>query len=91
MRQPSIEIQQLREESMKMLSAIRDRDLLEDIVRMLREQYLDECVEFDADGKPISRRNFLGLMEKANDRIENGEYLTDEQVSEWIADRPIDG
>lgn len=76
---------------MKMLSAICDRDLLEEIVRMLREQYLDECVEFDADGNPISRRNFLGMMERANDRIEKGEYLTDEQVSEWIAGRQING
>lgn len=88
MKNASQEILALRQQGAELLSDFEDPKLLEHVVELIRQSYLEEIIQYGPGGKPISRAEFMRIMEKANASIERGEGIEDEEMEAWIENLP---
>ena len=80
----------MRQQGAELLSDLEDPKLLERVVALIRQSYMEEIIDHGKNGNPISRLEFLKMMEKANLSIEHGEGVADEDMEAWIENLPSD-
>ncbi|MBL0015633.1 MAG: hypothetical protein IPP17_04150 [Bacteroidetes bacterium] len=54
----------LRKKGVEMLSTLEDRKLLEHVVNLIQQSYLEEIVEYERDGTPLSRAALFESLKK---------------------------
>jgi hypothetical protein len=77
----------LRQKGVEMLSTLEDRKLLEHVVNLIQQSYLEEIVEYERDGTPLSRAALLESLKKGMDDIANGKGISGEEMSRRIRQR----
>jgi len=78
---------ELRQRVAELLPSIEDRQLLAHVVELLSQSYMEEVVEYEQE-KPVSRKAFLEVMERAHSSIERGEGVSDMDIEAWINNLP---
>ena len=61
------------------LTQIEDIDIIEQ-VRELLNQKGNQVVGYGINGTPITRKQLIRRIEEAEERIDNGEYITQEDL-----------
>lgn len=77
----------LRQKGVEMLPTLEDRRLLEHVVNLIQQSYLEEIVEYERDGTPLSRAALLESLKKGMDGIANGKGISGEEMSRRIRQR----
>lgn len=74
----------LRQKGVEMLSTLEDRKLLEHVANLIQQSYLEEIVEYERDGTPVTRADLFASFHKAVDEIASGKAISGEEISRRI-------
>ena len=77
----------LRQKGVEILSTLEDRKLLEHVVDLIQQSYLEEIVEYERDGTPVTRADLFESLRKGMDDITNGRAISGEEMSRRIKER----
>ncbi len=61
------------------VTRIQDIRIIEQIKQLLKQKN-NPIVGYEITGEPITRKQLIMLIEKAEKRIDNGEYITQEDL-----------
>jgi hypothetical protein len=81
MKQPSPEMLALRQEGVDLLCEFEDSSLLEQVVALIRQSYMDEIVEYGADGQAITRAELFASFRKGIDEVASGGGISGAEMS----------
>jgi hypothetical protein len=77
----------LRQKGVEMLSTLEDRKLLERVVGLIQKSYMEEIVEYERDGSPVTRADLFAMLQKGNEAIDRGEGVKPEELNRKIQAR----
>lgn len=62
------------------LARVQDVQIIKQIKQLLLQQKKNPTTGYDISGNPITRKQLIARIEKADNRIDNGEYITQEDL-----------
>jgi hypothetical protein len=77
----------LRRKGLEMLSSLEDRKLLERVVELIHQTYMEEVVEYNHNGQPVTRAELFESFRRGIDDIANGKGIPGEEMSKRLRNR----